>query len=84
MEQVSTIQLYVVLFLSAYYRCANGCTAADKQQSNPQCNVACIAGLGSLRQLRRYGVGFGNFLDQIGITVILPTAVAYFLKLTFM
>ena len=75
-EQGNAIPLSVVLFLSAYNRCANGSTAADKQQSNPQSEVACIAGRGSLRQLCRYGVGFGNFLDRIGITVILPTAVA--------
>ena len=66
-----------MFFLSDdYYRCSNDCTAADKQQCDPQHNVAVVAGRGSLRQLRRYGVGFGNFLDRIGITVILPTAVA--------
>ncbi len=36
MEQGNAIQLFVVLFLSAYNRCANGCTAADEQQGNPQ------------------------------------------------
>ena len=35
MEQGNTIQLSVVLFLSAYNRCADGCTAADKQQGKP-------------------------------------------------
>ena len=61
LEQGNAIQLSVVLFLSAYNRCANGCTAADEQQGNPQCKVACIAGLGKFGivfQLRRYGVGF--------------------------
>ena len=45
MEQGNAIQLSVVLFLPAYNRCANGCTAADEQQGSPQCKVACIAGL---------------------------------------
>ena len=61
MEQGNAIQLSVVLFLSAYNRCADGCTAADEQQGNPQSKVACIASLekfGIVFQLRRYGVGF--------------------------
>ena len=55
------ILLYATLFLSADNRCTNGSTATDEQQGNPQCKVACIAGLGKFGivfQLRRYGVGF--------------------------
>ena len=61
MEQGNTIQLFVMLFLPAGNRYTNGSTAADKQQGNPQCKVACIAGLrrfGIVLQLRRYGVCF--------------------------
>ena len=57
MEQGNAIQLSVVLFLSAYNRCADGCTAADKQQGNPQSKVACIAGLGTLIGCSRFGTG---------------------------
>ena len=74
MEQGNTIQLSVVLFLSAYNRCADGCTAADKQQGNPQSKVACIAGLrrfGIVLQLRRYGVGLLDFLCCRSVLVIL-------------
>ena len=46
MEQGNAISLFVVLFLFPYNRCANGCTAADKQQGNPQSRAACVAGLG--------------------------------------
>ena len=46
LEQGNAIPLSVVLFLFAYNRCANGCTAADKQQDNPQSKAACVAGLG--------------------------------------
>ena len=76
MEQWNTIQLSVVLFLSAYNRCADGCTVADKQQNNPQCKVAVVAGLRRLRQLRRYGVGFVDFLGAVFVTVILSAAAA--------
>ena len=79
MEQGNTIQLFVVLFLSADNRCADGCTAADKQQGNPQCKVAYIAGLGKFGivfQLRRYGVGFFDFLCTVLVAEILATAFA--------
>ena len=56
------------------YTCQN--TAAYKQQCDPQHEVAYIAGLRRLRQLRRYGVGFGDFLGAVFITVILSTAAA--------
>ena len=46
MEQGNAIALSVILFLFPYNRCANGCTAADKQQGNPQSRAACVAGLG--------------------------------------
>ncbi len=79
-EQWNAIQLSVVLFLSADNRCTNSCTAADKQQGNPQSKVACIAGLRRYPpqknffffcswyrplQLRRYGVGFFDFLCTV-------------------
>ena len=79
MEQGNTIQLSVVLFLSADNRCANGCTAADKQQGNPQSKVACIAGLGRFGivfQFCRYGVGFFDFLGTVLVAEILATAFA--------
>ena len=59
------------------YTCQN--TAADKQQSNPQHEVACIAGLGRFGivfQLRRYGVGFFDFLCTVLVAEILATAFA--------
>ena len=79
LEQGNAIQLSVVLFLSADNRCANGCTAADKQQGNPQSKVACIAGLrrfGIVLQLRRYGVGFFDFLCTVLVAVIFSAAFA--------
>ena len=79
MEQGSAIQLSVVLFLSAYNRCADGCTAADEQQGNPQSKVACVAGLGRFGivfQLHRYGVGFFDFLCTVLVAEILATAFA--------
>ena len=79
MEQGNAIQLSVVLFLPAYNRCTNGSTAADKQQSNPQSKVACIAGLrkfGIVLQLRRYGVCFFDFLCAILVAVIFTAAIA--------
>ena len=79
MEQGNAIQLSVVLFLPAYNRCANGCTAADKQQGNPQSRAACVAGLGRfgiVLQLRRYGVDFFDFLCTVLVAEILATAVA--------
>ena len=79
MEQGNAIQLSVVLFLFPYNRCANGCTAADKQQGNPQSRAACVAGLGRfgiVLQLRRYGVGFFDFLCTDPVAEILAAALA--------
>ena len=94
MEQGNTIQLSVVHFLSAYNRCANGCTAADEQQDNPQCKVTVVTGLwrigivfrfavvtglwrfGIVFQLRRYDVGFFDFLCTVLVAEILATAFA--------
>lgn len=79
MEQRNAIPLSVVLFLSTDNRCANGCTAADEQQGNPQSKVACIAGLGKfgiVLQLRRYCVCFFDFLCAILVAEILATAFA--------
>ena len=44
------ILLYAILFLPADNRCANGCTAADKQQSNPQQKIGVIS------RLRIFGI----------------------------
>ena len=80
MEQGNAIPLSVVLFLPAYNRCANGCTAADKQQSNPQQKIGVISRLrrlvvagfdGAAGQLCRYGVGLLDFLCCRSVLVIL-------------
>ena len=42
----------------------------------PVHEAACVAGGGSLRQLRRYGVGFFDFLGAVLVTVILIAAFA--------
>ena len=77
LEQGNAIPLSVVFFLSDdYYRCSNDCTAADKQQCDPQHKIAVVAGRGSLRQLRRYGVGFLDFLCTVLVAEILITAFA--------
>ena len=56
------------------YTCQN--TAADEQQCDPQSKVAVVAGLGRLWQLSRYGVGLGDFLSAVFVTVILITSAA--------
>ena len=56
------------------YTCQN--TAADEQQCDPQHEIACVAGLGRLRQLSRYGVGLGDFLVAVLVFVILIAAAA--------
>ena len=66
--------LDVVLFLFADNRCAYNGTAADKQQCDPQHEVAVVAGLGRFRQLRRYRVGFFDFLGAVFVTVILSAS----------
>ena len=79
MEQGNAIQLSVVLFLSAYCRCSNCCTAADKQQREPQGKIACVTGLrrfGIVLQLCRYSVGFFDFLCTALVAEILATAFA--------
>ena len=63
-------------FLLADNYCADNSASADEQQGNPQSKVACIAGLGSLRQLCRYGVGFFDFLGAVLVAEILITAFA--------
>ena len=63
-------------FLLADNYCADNSASADEQQGNPQSKVACIAGLGRLRQLRRYGVGFFDFLSAVFVTVILSATFA--------
>ena len=62
MEQGNAIQLSVVLFLSAYNRCSNGCTAANECQSRPQPEVAVIAGLGILGAI---AVGEADFFNRV-------------------
>mgnify|MGYP007061166073 CR=1 FL=1 len=79
MEQGNAIQLSVVLFLSADNRCTDGCTAADKQQREPQGKIEIITGLrrfGIVLQLRRYGVGFFDSLCTVLVAVIFTTAFA--------
>ena len=79
LEQGNAIQLSVVLFLSAYCRCSNCYTAADKQQGKPQSKIACVTGLrrfGIVLQLRRYSVGFFDFLCTALVAEILATAFA--------
>ena len=56
------------------YTCHNA--AADKEQGDPQHEVTVVAGLGRLRQLRRYGVGLFDLLGAILVTVILIAAAA--------
>ena len=59
------------------YTCQN--TAADEQQGDPEHEVACIAGLrrfGIVLQLRRYGVGFFDFLCTVLVAEILATTFA--------
>ena len=80
MEQGNAIQLSVVLFLPAYNRCANGCTAAGEQQGNPQQKIGVISRLrrlvgtggdGAAGPLRRYGIGLLDFLCCRSVLVIL-------------
>ena len=80
------ILLYAVLFLSAINGCYSYCTAADKQQSNPQGKIAVVTGLRRSScivtrfivatvvitwQLRRYDLSLGDFLCCFGVLVIL-------------
>ena len=85
MEQGNAIQLSVVLFLSADNRCASGCTAADKQQGNPQQKIGVISRLRRLvgagfdsaaGQLCRHGVCLGNLLSSVLVGEILLAAAA--------
>ena len=79
MEQGNAIQLSVVLFLSADNRYTDGCTAADEQQGKPQSKTAGLAGLwrfGIVLQLRRYGVGFFDFLCTVPVAEIFAAAFA--------
>ena len=85
LEQGNAIQLSVVLFLSAYNRCTNGCTAADEQQGNPQQKIGVISRLrrlvgagfdGAAGQLCRHGGSLGDFLYCRSIGEILLAAVA--------
>ena len=70
------IQVLLLLFLLFGNSCANKSSATDKQQCDPQHEVACVAGRGSLRQLRRYGVGLGKFLSAVFVAVILIAVIA--------
>lgn len=63
-----------MFFLFAYNRSAGHNAAADEQQCDPQHEVTVVAGRGRLRQLRRYGVGFGDFLGAVFVAVILIAA----------
>ena len=79
-EQGNAIPLSVVLFLSADNRCANGCTAADEQQGDPQQKIGVISRLrrlvgagfdGAAGQLCRYGISLLDFLCCRSVLVIL-------------
>ena len=63
-----------LLFLLFGNGCADNSPSADKQQGKPQHEVAVVAGLGRLRQLRRYSVGFFEFLSAVFVAVILIAA----------
>lgn len=65
-----------MLFLFADNRCADKSSATDKQQCDPQHEVACVAGFGGLRQLSSYGVGLGDLLGAVFASVILIAAAA--------
>ena len=64
-----------LLFLLFGNSCADNSSAADEQQCDPQHEAACVAGLGRLRQLRRYRAGFFDFLGAVFVAVI-PIAAA--------
>lgn len=68
------IQVLFLLFLLFVNSCADNSSAADEQQCDPQHKIAVVAGLGSLRQLRRYGVCFFDFLGAVFVAVILIAA----------
>ena len=73
------IRVLFLLFLLFGNSCANKSSATDKQQCDPQHEVAVVAGFGRLRIVRqfyRYGVGFFDFLGAVFVTVILIAAVA--------
>ena len=73
------IRVLFLLFLLFGNSCADNSSAADKEQCDPQHEVACIAGRGRLRQLRRYRVGFFDFLGAVFVAVILSAAFAVLL-----
>ena len=68
------IQVLFLLFLLFGNGCADNSPSADEQQCDPQHEVAVVAGFGRLRQLNRYGVGLGDFLGAVFVTVILSAA----------
>ncbi len=70
------IRVLFLLFLLFGNSCADKSSATDKQQCDPQSKVACVAGLGRLRQLSRYGVGFFEFLSAVFVAVILIAVIA--------
>ena len=73
------IQVLFLPFLLFGNGCADNSSAAGKQQCDPQSKIADTAGLRRLRlirQLRRYGVGFGDFLGAVFVAVILIAAIA--------
>ena len=70
------IQVLFLLFLLFGNSCADTGPAAYKQQCDPQSKIAVVAGLRRLLQLRRYGVGLGDFLGAVFVAVILSATFA--------
>ena len=70
------IRVLFLLFLLFGNSCADNSSAADEQQCDPQHEVACVAGRGRLRKLRRYGVCFFDFLGAVFVAVILIAVIA--------
>ena len=57
------ILFYTAFFLSAVDGCEDSCTAADKQQSNPQQKIGVIS------RLRIFGAGFDGAAGSFAVTV---------------
>ena len=75
------------LFLSAYTCYTDTGSSADKQQCDPQHEIAVISGFGRLLivgQFCRYRVGFGYLLVRRRIAVILVTILSTITNFDFL